>query len=366
MMAVNRSTPSIPRLLIVKVPPLSSAGFSLLALARALRSAISAPSAASPFLPASWTTGTINPSSRATAIPMLASGIRRIWLLARSSWLLIRGWRASAQAQALAITAVTLIRAAPSGRRAFARARSASSALTSMSASNVICGASWALFCSRRAMVLRIPLKGRVLIAIGAGAASTTGAGRGAAATFAAAATAATETSPAWTRPRGPLPATSVRSTPSARAALRAAGVARGLPAAAASTSWRVIFERGPLPAMLARSTPRSLATAWAIGVAWISVCGATGAGEETGAFSPGPRITAMTWVTSTVSPSAARTSASTPVAGASISMLVLSVVISTMGSPWVTASPARLSQRTMLPSSMVKPSFGMMTSFIV
>jgi hypothetical protein len=46
--------------------------------------------------------------------------------------------------------------------------------------------------------------------------------------------------------------------------------------------------------------------------------------------------------------------------------MLVLSVVISTMGSPWVTVSPACLSQRTMLPSSMVKPSFGMITSFIV
>ena len=73
-----------------------------------------------------------------------------------------------------------------------------------------------------------------------------------------------------------------------------------------------------------------------------------------------------MTWVTSTVSPSAARRSARIPVAGASISMLVLSVVISTMGSPWVTASPACLSQRTMLPSSMVKPSFGMITSFIV
>src|SRR2546426_1451136 len=76
---------------------------------------------------------------------------------------------------------------------------------------------------------------------------------------------------------------------------------------------------------------------------------------------SPAARMTAIVWPTGTTSPSCAVTSRSTPAAGASISTVTLSVSISTIGSPFCTGSPGRLSQWTTLPDSWASSSAGMM-----
>src|SRR6267142_1233471 len=74
------------------------------------------------------------------------------------------------------------------------------------------------------------------------------------------------------------------------------------------------------------------------------------------------PCCSAIFRPTGTTSPACAVTSRSTPDAGASISTVTLSVSISTIGSPFCTASPGRLSQWTTLPVSCASSSAGMMT----
>src|SRR5437899_3185397 len=76
---------------------------------------------------------------------------------------------------------------------------------------------------------------------------------------------------------------------------------------------------------------------------------------------SPAATIIAMVCPTGTTSPCRAVTSRSTPEAGASISTVTLSVSISTIGSPFCTASPGDLSQRRTLPVSCASSSAGMM-----
>src|SRR4030095_13947436 len=71
--------------------------------------------------------------------------------------------------------------------------------------------------------------------------------------------------------------------------------------------------------------------------------------------------IVAIVRPTGTTSPCCAVTSRSTPDAGASISTVILSVSISTIGSPFCTASPGDLSQRRTLPDSCASSSAGMM-----
>jgi hypothetical protein len=70
-----------------------------------------------------------------------------------------------------------------------------------------------------------------------------------------------------------------------------------------------------------------------------------------------------MTSPTGTVALSGKRMGPNVPDAGASTSTVTLSVMISRIVSPSVTSSPSRFNQRSMLPSSIVKPSLGMNTS---
>ena len=71
----------------------------------------------------------------------------------------------------------------------------------------------------------------------------------------------------------------------------------------------------------------------------------------------------AMRVFTGTVSPSAARSSRTTPVAGAGTSVSTLSVEISTIVSSASTVSPAFFAQRVIVPSDTLTPIWGITTS---
>src|SRR5215469_4859841 len=72
---------------------------------------------------------------------------------------------------------------------------------------------------------------------------------------------------------------------------------------------------------------------------------------------------TATTALTSTVAPSGALISASTPATGEGISASTLSVEISKRGSSFCTTSPVFLSHLVMVPSKIDSPIWGMTTS---
>ena len=72
--------------------------------------------------------------------------------------------------------------------------------------------------------------------------------------------------------------------------------------------------------------------------------------------------MVATTLLTATVSPSCTRISASTPAAGDGISASTLSVEISNSGSSRSTVSPTFLIQRTMVPSAIDSPIWGINT----
>ena len=84
-------------------------------------------------------------------------------------------------------------------------------------------------------------------------------------------------------------------------------------------------------------------------------------AGAPCGMASPCFPIHPITTETGTVSPSFFTMPRRTPAASASSSIVDLSVSISAIGSPFWTLSPARFSQRMIVPSSMAMPVFGMM-----
>ena len=100
---------------------------------------------------------------------------------------------------------------------------------------------------------------------------------------------------------------------------------------------------------------------------------GATGKALDGGALAEEPLVgaspasaTLATGVpTSTVSPSFTRISASVPAAGAGTSVSTLSVVISNSGSSRATASPARFSHLTIVPSAIDSPIWGMTTEIM-
>jgi len=73
MIGIPNSAPNTPGLVIVKVPPDTSSGFSCLARARLARSATARLMPTRFFSSACLTTGTISPQSSATAMPMLIS-----------------------------------------------------------------------------------------------------------------------------------------------------------------------------------------------------------------------------------------------------------------------------------------------------
>ena len=78
-------------------------------------------------------------------------------------------------------------------------------------------------------------------------------------------------------------------------------------------------------------------------------------------ASSSAPATTAIGSVTGILSPALISSALTTPSPVASISMFVLSVSTEKRGSPFFTASPSFLYHSTSFPSSMLKPSFGMM-----
>ena len=72
--------------------------------------------------------------------------------------------------------------------------------------------------------------------------------------------------------------------------------------------------------------------------------------------------MTAMVWPTGITAPSCAVTSRRMPDSGASISVVILSVSISTSGSPFCTRSPGAFNQRRIFPFSWASSRAGMMT----
>src|SRR3954471_20627077 len=104
-------------------------------------------------------------------------------------------------------------------------------------------------------------------------------------------------------------------------------------------------------------------AAAWGISE-WLpplrgSTLSAAGAEAD---FSPVPPMTATTAFTGTVSPSLTLISVSTPAPGEGISASTLSVEISKSGSSRSTLSPIFLIQRTMVPSAIDSPIWGITT----
>src|SRR5258705_3994176 len=134
---------------------------------------------------------------------------------------------------------------------------------------------------------------------------------------------------------------TRVRSTPCCSASFRASGDAFTAPA--------------DTPTAAGGDGTAPVAAALAAGLT------ADGAPVAPPPTSPAATIIAMVCPTGTTSPCLAVTSRSTPEAGASISTVTLSVSISTIGSPFCTASPGDLSQRRTLPVSCASSSAGMM-----
>ena len=86
-------------------------------------------------------------------------------------------------------------------------------------------------------------------------------------------------------------------------------------------------------------------------------------AGAAAAAAAPAASITATTVWIGTVCPSLTLISFSTPAEGAGISASTLSVEISNSGSSRSMRSPGFLSQLVMVPSKMLSPIWGMMTS---
>ena len=104
-----------------------------------------------------------------------------------------------------------------------------------------------------------------------------------------------------------------------------------------------------------------------------VSSARASGSGASAGsagapaAASPPPvSITAIRVLTGTVSPSLARISRTTPVAGAGTSVSTLSVEISTIVSSASIRSPTCFAQRVMVPSDTLTPIWGITTSTTV
>src|SRR6266851_1822458 len=180
---------------------------------------------------------------------------------------------------------------------------------------------------------------------------------------------------------------TPVRGARSAVRGLAEAGAVAACTAGARSTSRLTTRPPGPEPCTSFRSTPASFAIRFASGDAFTRVAagGVTGvdcAGDGAGAaargdmvgvgaglssrapstFSPGFPIHATTFPTGTVLPSGTTTLISWPSARATSSMMALSVSTSASVSPDFTASPSCFVHFTSRPSSIVGESASMWT----
>ena len=176
------------------------------------------------------------------------------------------------------------------------------------------------------------------------------------------------------TRPRCPVPGTREISTPASSAIRRTTGVERvrsrsslvvvhsdsGASASAASTGGAGVGA-GVATSPDAEARTRSDALDWTGAAAAVGA----GVGPESPlpAAAPSGSMNATMVPTSTVSPSATRTSARTPPAGDGISASTLSVEISRIGSSRSTGSPGRFSHLDTVPSAMDSPIWGIGTS---
>ena len=158
------------------------------------------------------------------------------------------------------------------------------------------------------------------------------------------------------TRPPSPVPGTSARSTPCSFAIRRTSGELRGRfrgcgaasagPAAASETAGSAGPEGSPPPAGSSSAPSPSTAR------------------EPRGSTrSPAPAIRATTVFTATVSPSGTRISARRPATAAGTSVSTLSVAKSKSGSSRSTASPTATRHLVIVPSVMLSPIWGRITS---
>ena len=157
------------------------------------------------------------------------------------------------------------------------------------------------------------------------------------------------------TRPPAPEPVMPPMSTPCSLAMRRTSGDERWPRPSAASATRR---QPAPRPAEAApRAGPRR--------PSGISVAAAAGLAERppaaATAAAPAPIVATTLWI-GTVSPSFTAMSSSTPAAGDGISASTLSVEISKSGSSRSTASPTFLIQRTIVPSAIDSPIWGITT----
>ena len=88
----------------------------------------------------------------------------------------------------------------------------------------------------------------------------------------------------------------------------------------------------------------------------------AAGAGGPPAGASSSVSMIAISALLGTVAPSSARISLSTPANGEGTSAFTLSVITSTSGSYFATVSPGCLSQRPIVPSATLSPSWGIVT----
>src|SRR3712207_3694192 len=206
------STPKTPTLVMVIVPPVMSSGAVRPARAVSVSSASAPASSASDSRPASLTLGTTSPRGVAAAMPRLTCPWTTISCAASSQELLTIGCLAAASSSALATNTSGLTLTPANSGRAAIRDRSLTIRVTSTVRNSVTCGAVKALATIAAAVCLRTPLTG-------------------------------------------------IRCSPAAGAATGRSSVTGAGPAAAASTSARVITPPAPLPVSAVRSTPRSLAS---------------------------------------------------------------------------------------------------------
>ena len=365
MIAVNWSTPNMPRLDTVNVEPERSSGETVPSRAPCASSPARSCSCGTVSACASRITGTTRPPGTLTAIPRCTRS--RAQTCVPSVRALTSGNSTSVSAVAARTKSVT-VRLLP---RALSSARRARSLVTSAATVTVKCGVLVQDEVRRSAITRRIrdiilgaasPSTGATWTVLGAEARAEAEAevacGADAAARANPAATAATM-SRSTIRPPGPVPATSPASIPDCPAARRARGEIFTSPAMfVAATGRGEAGATGATGATGAGTAAAGTGAAAAAAGAGAATAGAGAAGAS-GTASPASPIHPQTEFTGAACPSTTTIARSTPSSNVSTSMALLSVSISNSTSPRCTASPTPLCQATITHSSVICPGLG-------
>src|SRR2546427_1378573 len=344
----------MPRFEPLSVEPVSSSGLRRRLRAFPARSRASAPISRNDFMSAFRITGVMRPSSMATAMPTCTSFQYRMW----SSWNQALQARCCTSARATALMMISLNEIFPPSSPSCLLSASRASAARSMPTSVVRkkCGIGPIEAAKRFAIVLRIWVSGTSSYGTPVRGARSAVRGTACAATVAAG---APSTSRFITRPPGPDPCTSLRSTPASLAIRRASGDAFTRVASAGAT------------AATGCGAGAGFGAALGVGFAGVSRApltadrspfGAGAAAPSPSTFSPGFPIHATIFPTGTVVPSGTITFNSCPSARATSSMTALSVSTSASVSPDFTGSPSCLFHFTRRPSSIVGDNASMWT----